>query len=81
MLLEKTFKLENRVVVTVTGVMADLPVNTHLRFDAMISMITVKSIVPNMLDGFRGGNFYTYVKPSSDIDINSFVERVERETK
>jgi putative ABC transport system permease protein len=63
----KTMKLNNKLLFTVTGVFKDIPENTHIKFDVLVSLST---------DGenwgyneFEWAEFYTYVllKPGTDV--------------
>jgi len=50
--------------VTVTGVFADIPGNSHLRFDFLISLNTMEhesQMGPGALDIYYSANFYSYV--------------------
>lgn len=56
----KTFRYENKLDITVEGVMEDIPANTDLRDEIMVSWVTQKSMpeIANNLDswdGIRGG--------------------------
>lgn len=52
----------------VTGVMEDLPKNSHLRFPALVSYATIYR--PNNMRGWGNAGFLTYVllKPNANID-------------
>ncbi|WP_049974531.1 ABC transporter permease [Azospirillum sp. B4] len=72
--LGRTLTLTNGISLTVTGVMRDLPTNTHLRRDAMVTAITTR-LGPNFDDWFArmdtrwNTNFlrtYILVKPGTD---------------
>jgi putative ABC transport system permease protein len=58
----------------VTGVMEDLPVNTHLKFNILLSHSTLPKLYsPWYSDSFWGGNNeYTYLLMSPDTDLASF---------
>ena len=50
--------------VTVTGVFKDIPENSHIRFDFLISLNTMEDetlMGPGALDVYYSANFYTYV--------------------
>ena len=72
---------------TITGVLADLPLNTHFKFDALTSLTIYQN--PDQQDPFWGwqqyDNGYTYVllKPSATVDnldkvLPSVVKRANR---
>ncbi len=50
----------------VTAVLDDIPGNTHYKFEVMISFATIQDRADE--DGWRGYNFYTYVKLSEEAD-------------
>ncbi len=60
--LGKTLRLNNKDLVTVTGVLANIPSNSHLQFDFILPMSAIgqdnDDIKNNVWDNF---NFYTYV--------------------
>ena len=61
--LGKTLRLNNSDLVTVTGVLANIPFNSHLQFDFILPMSAIgqdnADIKNNVWDNF---NFYTYVE-------------------
>src|SRR5688500_4025901 len=61
--LGKTVRINNTNDLTVTGVLQDIPTNSHLQFDILLPMSsrarTDESIINNLWDNF---NFYTYVQ-------------------
>jgi putative ABC transport system permease protein len=64
--LGKSLILDNRVPLTVTGVFEEIPNNTHLNFDFIISFDTfdVPRGYPVNLESWGWVSFYTYVKLS-----------------
>ncbi|MEJ1238012.1 ABC transporter permease [Chryseolinea sp. T2] len=79
--LGKTLLLNRELSLTVTGVLKDIPENSHLRFDILISYPTIMRTYDG--DDFWGWTvFYTYVQlvPGSDIGaleskINEYVKK------
>ena len=54
---------------SITAIVADMPVNTHLKFEVLLSFITyVKLSSPDAETGFNWDGFYTYLllKPGAD---------------
>ncbi|MFY0599119.1 MAG: ABC transporter permease [Cyclobacteriaceae bacterium] len=51
----------------VTGVMQDVPENTHYHFDALISLSTIKDFLTQ--EAWNGYNYYTYVQLAPDSDL------------
>ncbi len=52
----------------VTGVVQDIPENTHYKFDMLMSIKSIQGQLDN--DGWNGFNYYTYLKliPNADLD-------------
>jgi putative ABC transport system permease protein len=73
----------------VTGVMKDLPSNSHFRFNVLLSMSTFKKSRPEVFDAWGYVDFYTYFMVNEKFDqaaferkIPDFIARnVERESK
>ncbi|MBC7828347.1 MAG: ABC transporter permease [Chitinophagaceae bacterium] len=67
--LGKTISRNKREVYKITAVVSDMPVNTHLKFDVLLSFATfVKLTSPEAETKFDWDGFYTYLllKPGSD---------------
>ncbi|OJJ21084.1 hypothetical protein BKI52_10965 [marine bacterium AO1-C] len=60
---------------TVTGVMEDIPANSHLKFPALVSFATIKDSYTNA--GWGSANFLTYVLLKPNTDINQFRKKVQ----
>lgn len=73
--LGQTLSLENEFPLRVTGVIRDLPANTHLIGDAFVSMDSVQIYgAETALDQWGNNNFHTYVRLREGADIG-VVER------
>ncbi|HMB92229.1 MAG TPA: ABC transporter permease, partial [Rhodothermales bacterium] len=62
----QTLRLEDEIPLTVTGVMADVPANSHLEFDILLSMSTFENYARANGQAFKFDNwgyidFFTYV--------------------
>jgi len=58
----QTLTLENRMPVKVTGIMEDLPDNTHLRMDMLASLSSMAvAFGDSFLENWGSNNFHTYV--------------------
>ncbi len=73
---------------TVTGVVADLPSNSHFRFNALLSMSTFKKSQPEIFDWWGYVDFYTYFlvnekfnRAAFEQKIPSFILRAQGDTK
>ncbi|HEX5047953.1 MAG TPA: ABC transporter permease [Gammaproteobacteria bacterium] len=66
--------IENRIAVTVTGVIRDLPPNTHLSFDALGSM----KALPDSVSAAWNGNtdFHTYFSLRAGANIRAIEQRI-----
>ena len=62
--------IDNEILFTVTGVIQDIPSNSHLHFDMLLSMSTRESVSPGWLDNWNW-SAYTYLEldPASDPKI------------
>jgi putative ABC transport system permease protein len=58
-----TIRGDSDQVFKVTGLLAEVPANSHVRFDALASMSTFKNINPDgeFLNSWDGDGFYSYV--------------------
>jgi putative ABC transport system permease protein len=57
---------------TVTGVMEDIPSNSHFTFNALLSLSTFKLSNPNVFDKWGYVDFYTYFLASEQFDPIAF---------
>ncbi|MES2607062.1 MAG: ABC transporter permease, partial [Pseudomonadota bacterium] len=74
--LGQTLTLENQVPVEVTGVIRDLPRNTHLDLSVIVSLSTVAQIVgERFLQEWGGNNFHTYIRLQPGVSIDSIASR------
>lgn len=59
--LGQEIRLNRDMLFKVTGVMEDVPVNSHLQFDILLSFSTLRSGPGDMYDNWGWSAFYTYV--------------------
>ncbi|MCF6402096.1 ABC transporter permease [Chitinophaga filiformis] len=60
--LGKTFQIDGgKATIRVTGVMKDVPENSHLPFDMVLSMATVEKMGDNLTDSWGGFGMRTYL--------------------
>jgi putative ABC transport system permease protein len=70
----KTLRVDDRWNYQVTGVVADVPANSHIQFDFLASFVSMKQIEGGwMFNSWYWPPVYTYVKVPAEINI----ERVE----
>ena len=71
----KTFTLENKYDLGVTGIVEDIPHNTHLRFDALVPFENIVDVMPSYrgtLESY-GFHFYrTYIMLHEDVSMADF---------
>lgn len=69
----ESLKLSNYVY-QVTAVFADLPSNTHLKYNALLSHATLPKMFEwyNETDGWGGNNEYTYLQMAPGTDLAKF---------
>ncbi|MDZ7646090.1 MAG: ABC transporter permease [Cytophagales bacterium] len=60
----------------VTGVLADVPSNSHFRFNALLSMSTFKKSRPDIFDMWDYVDFYTYFLVNEKFDQTKFEEKI-----
>ena len=65
----KVGNLMGQIDLTVTGVIADLPDNTHMNFEVLGSMSAVPLLLgPEQMENWGSNNYYTYIKLPADDD-------------
>lgn len=74
--LGQVLKVEDDIVFTVTGVMEDVPSNSHFSFDALISMSTFKTWEPEIFDSWGYVDFYTYFLVAPNTDISNLSAKI-----
>ena len=67
--LGQTLRVENQVTFTVTGLMEDVPSNSHFTFTGLMSMSTFRTRQTGIFDLWGYVDFYTYLvmQPGTDI--------------
>jgi len=59
----KTLKIDNGSTITVTGVLANIPSNSHLQFDFILPMSAIANISSDLINNtWTNFNFYTYIQ-------------------
>jgi putative ABC transport system permease protein len=67
----KTIKDNGRTEYEVTGVFQDLPVNTHLKIDAVMSFESLKKLWNDEITSWNWDGFFTYVELDEHADVNA----------
>jgi putative ABC transport system permease protein len=69
----KTLRYNRSVNLTVTGIMKNIPGNTHLKFDMVVSMLSAKTILgDDFLKNLMNTVVFTYLLTNPGIDIGKF---------
>lgn len=79
----KTMTISGReAVFEVSGLMEDVPQNSHLHFDILASFSTQKALFPNFTPGWFNLNYFSYVRLYDPLDVSKiesgFPEFIER---
>ncbi|MFC4874583.1 ABC transporter permease [Negadavirga shengliensis] len=61
---------------TVTGIMEDIPANSHFRFNVLLSMSTFRVSRPDVFDNWGYADFYTYFLANSQFDQTAFEQKI-----
>jgi putative ABC transport system permease protein len=59
----------------VTGVMEDVPANSHFRFNMLLSMTTFRKSNPELWNAWGYADFYTYFLANEQFDLAKFEEK------
>ena len=75
----KTFTVDGKVDYTVSGIFKDVPSNSHLKFDVLLSYQNLLSIrPPEVLQSWGYTLFYTYLKLRPGADLVNFEENLDK---
>jgi putative ABC transport system permease protein len=78
----KTLRYNHAIDLTVTGIMNDIPKNTHLPFDMVISMSTAKTFFgDDFLKNRMNTVAFTYLLTNSNVDFEKFNKSISQSTK
>lgn len=72
----KALKMDNKLSFTVTGVMEDVPSNSHFSFNALMSMNTFRQLWPEIFNWWGYVDFYTYFVVPPHTNINALQARI-----
>ncbi len=74
--LGKTLTYRNQYELEVTGVIKDIPEQSHLAISMLVSIASVPAIIgTDALDAWSGGSSYTYIKVTEGANIESVGQR------
>jgi putative ABC transport system permease protein len=75
----KTFTVDGKADYTVSGIFKDVPSNSHLKFDVLLSYQNLLSIrPPEVLQSWGYTLFYTYLKLRPGADLVNFEENLAK---
>lgn len=75
--LGKTLTYQNNVDFEITGVIRDMPAQSHLAVNALVSMNTLPQMgEPDVLNNWLGTRCYTFVKLAEGIDPGYAIDRI-----
>lgn len=72
----KILKGDDDMVLTVTGVMEDIPSNSHLSFDGIVSMTSFSQRGPEVFNEWGYIDFYTYFMVPPHTNMNKLTARL-----
>ena len=72
----KTVSSENQRVLKVTGIIKDIPGNTHLKFDYLISFRTMYSLRNDIDRSWMILNYYSYIQLADGIQAGDFENKL-----
>lgn len=71
----QVFKADDNNTLTVTGVMEDVPSNSHFTFTGLLSMSTFYRTRPEIFNEWGYVDFYTYFLLNKNADINALLAK------
>ncbi|QHS63224.1 ABC transporter permease [Chitinophaga agri] len=72
----KTLRVENQEAFTVTGMIEDVPANSHLTFQALVSMTTFIKWRPEIFNEWGYIDFYTYFLLAPHTNIKTLAAKI-----
>lgn len=74
--LGKTLRQNGKTDYEVTGIFEDLPVNTHMEFDALMSFESLKKLWNDEITSWNWDGFYTYLELKEGTDPREFESKL-----
>lgn len=75
--LGQELRLNRELILKVTGVVRDVPANSHLQFDILISLATMKARVGDLTNNWGWAVFYNYVQLSDEADVKALESKLD----
>ena len=79
--LGKQLRLNRERLLTVTGIVTDVPLNSHLQFDILISFSTMQQNFGDGYDMWTWSAFYSYILLDDEADLKIFESKIPAFTK
>lgn len=73
----QSLRVENQETFTVTGVIEDIPANSHLNFNGLVSMSTFRKWRPEIFTEWGYIDFYTYFLIPEQTDIKTLEAKIK----
>ena len=78
----KTIRYNRKIDLTVTGIMKNIPGNTHLQFDMVVSMSSAKTFFwDDFMENRMNTVVFTYLLTNPDTDFEKFEKSVSQATQ
>lgn len=77
----KTLELDGNITATITGVMKDMPLNSHFRTDMLLSMSSLIQPGTNWMNNRSRFGFSTYVLLKPNVNSNLFKQKLDTYAK
>jgi len=61
---------------TVTGIIEDIPSNSHITFNALLSLSTFHKSIPQVFEMWGYADFYTYIKVNEQFNRQDFERKI-----
>ncbi len=74
--LGKILKYNENIDLIVKGVLADIPENSHLKFEYIISFLTLDKTLNRTIDRWGSQSYYTYIELNEDCDYKEFEKKL-----
>ncbi|MEN0050166.1 MAG: ABC transporter permease, partial [Bacteroidota bacterium] len=73
----KTLKMNSEYDFEVTGILEDVPQNSHIQFDALLSFVTFPKVNNDPSDEWSWADFWTYIVLKEGTNLEQFTAKLE----
>ncbi len=77
----RSISMDDETVLTVSGVIENVPVNAHLQFDILLHFDLLEVLYDGQLGGWENNSFFSYVLLSEDVDHPALKAKIDTLTK